>query len=124
MKRFYPALPLFVLLLSGSPESRGQGNSGKSTLVQSSPQPLPNCNPATTGQQEPMIWDLTAQLLKTCGPTANTWTAVGSGGGGGGGTVTSFSIAGTTSPYFTAAVTSPTSTPLLTFTITSQSANT
>src|SRR5580765_6034101 len=102
----------------------GQGNSGKTTLVQSSPQPLPNCNPAQVGQQEPMIWDLTAQLLKTCGPTANTWTAVGSGGGGGGGTVTNFSIAGTTSPYFTAAVTSPTSTPLLTFTITPQSANT
>jgi len=100
----------------------GQGNSGKTTLVQSSPQPLPNCNPAQVGQQEPMIWDLTAQLLKTCGPAVNTWTAVG--GGGGGGSVTNFSIAGSTSPYFTAAVTAPTTSPLLTFTITSQAANT
>ena len=124
MKKFYPALPFIALMLSGCPMSHAQGNSGKSTLVQSSPQPLPNCNPATTGTQEPMIWDLTAQLLKTCGPAANTWTAVGSGGGGGGGTVVSFSIAGTTSPYFSAAVTSPTSTPVLTFTITPQSANT
>jgi hypothetical protein len=124
MKKLCPALPLLVLLLSGCPMSHAQGNSGKSTLVQSSPQPLPNCNPATVGQQEPMIWDLTAQLLKTCGPAANTWTAVGSGGGGGGGTVVSFSIAGATAPYFSAAVTSPTSTPVLTFTITPQSANT
>lgn len=119
MKRLCLAL---LALLFAIP-AFGQGNSGKSTLVQSSPEPLPNCNPATTGTQEPMIWDLTAQLLKTCGPTANTWTAVGSGGGGGGGTVTTFSIAGSTAPYFSAVVTSPTSTPLLTFTITPQVAN-
>jgi len=124
MKKLCPALPFLILLLSGCPMSHAQGNSGKTTLVQSSPQPLPNCNPAQVGQQEPMIWDLTAQLLKTCGPAANTWTAVGSGGGGGGGTVVSFSIAGATAPYFSAAVTSPTSTPVLTFTITPQSANT
>src|SRR5882724_8195154 len=89
----------------------GQGNSGKSTLVQSSTVPLPNCNPAVVGTQEPMIWDITNQLLKTCGPAANQWSQVGSGGGGG---LTNFAIAGSTSPFFSAVVTAPTTSPLLT----------
>src|SRR5258705_2434258 len=92
----------------------GQGNSGKSTLVQSSTVPLPNCTPAIVGTQEPLVWDITNQLLKTCGPAANQWTATG-GGGGGGGSVTNFSIAGATSPFFSAVLTAPNTSPLLTF---------
>src|SRR6266851_3430846 len=99
----------------------GQGGSGKSTLVKSSAVPLPACTPAVAGQLEPMIWDITNQLLKTCGPAVNQWSQVGSGGGGG---LTNFAIAGSTAPFFGAAVTAPTTSPLLTFTVTPQSANT
>src|SRR5882724_8864114 len=98
----------------------GQGNSGKSTLIQSSAVPLPNCNPAIVGTQEPLVWDITNQQLKSCGPAANQWSLV---GGAGGGSVSNFAIAGTTAPFFSAAVTAPTTSPLLTFTITPQVAN-
>jgi hypothetical protein len=113
-----------TLLVLGSlcltPEAWGQ--QGKTTLVKSSTEPLPDCTPAVPGQQEPTIWDITDQTLKSCGPAVNQWTTIG-GGGGGGGSVTSFSIAGSTSPFFSAAVTAPTTSPLLTFTVTPQSAN-
>lgn len=52
---------------------------------------------------------------------ANTWTAFGSGGGGGG-TVTAFS-AGTLSPLFTTSVATSTTTPALSFTLSTQTAN-
>src|ERR1700739_3282315 len=91
-----------------------QGGSGKSTLVQSSPEPLPACTPATVGKQEPIIWDLTTGQLMACGPSANQWSQANSGGGGGG--VSSFNAAGTLGPFATFAVTTATTTPLLTFT--------
>jgi hypothetical protein len=50
------------------------------TAIQASPEPLPNCVPAVTGQTQPLIWDITAQLFKTCTAT-NTWSAIGGSGG-------------------------------------------
>ena len=111
---------LFIFLLLASPAF---GQRAKFSVVQSSPEPLPNCTPAVAGQQQPIIWDLTTGTLNACGPTANTWTPVGAGGGGGGGTVTLVAVAGTTLPYFSVAVTNASTTPLLTFTVPTQVAN-
>src|SRR5208283_1909842 len=56
--------------------ARAQG--GQFTLVQSSPEPLPNCVPATQGQLQPQLWDVTAQKMVTCtGP--NIWSQMGGG---------------------------------------------
>src|SRR5882724_9502570 len=112
-------LAFIVLLLLVSPII-ASAQRGKTTLVQSSTTPLPPCTPAVAGQLEPIIWDITNQQLKSCGPAVNQWSLV---GGAGGGSVSNFSIAGTTSPFFTAAVTAPTTSPHLTFTITPQVAN-
>lgn len=115
---------IFLVLSMWGGIAAAQGNSGKSSLVKSSIEPLPNCTPAVRGQQQPIIWDITAGVLAACGPTVNTWTPVGAGGGGGGGgTVTLVAVAGTTLPYFSVAVTSASTTPLLTFTVPTQTAN-
>jgi len=90
------------------------------TLVRSAVEPLPNCTPAVQGQPQPIIWDITAAVLKVCGPTTNTWTTVTGGGSGG---VTTFS-AGNLSPLFTATVANASTTPALSFTLTSASADT
>ena len=112
-------LALIAMLLVLMPVvTRAQA--GKTTLVKTSTVPLPACTPAVAGQQEPIIWDITNQLLKTCGPAVNQWTTT---GGGGGGSVSSFAIAGSTTPFFSAIVTAPTTAPLLTFTVTPQVAN-
>lgn len=54
--------------------ARAQG--GQVTLILSSPQPLPACDPATQGQRQPMVWDVTAQQMKTC-TAHNTWSGIG-----------------------------------------------
>src|SRR5262252_1782903 len=112
----------FLLLLSVP--VYGQGGSGKTTLVNTSPEPLPACTPATSGKQMPTVWDLTTSKYMYCSAT-NTWSVIGpGGGGGGGGTVTSFGTSGTTTPLFSVSVTNPTSTPVLVFSVPTQNANT
>jgi hypothetical protein len=104
-----------VLFASGCPGQQGQTTLIKTGVTAS----LPNCTPAVQGQQEPTIWDITAQQYKYCS-AVNTWTAISGGGGGG---VSTFSATGTLGPFATFAVTNPSTTPTLTFTVTSQSAN-
>jgi hypothetical protein len=110
-------LLLLLGLLAASPTL---AQHGKTTLILSSTEPLPACTPAIAGTQEPTIWDITSQQYKYCGPTANTWTAI---GGGGGGSVSVVSVSGTTTPLFSVSVTNPTSTPNLAFTVPTQVAN-
>jgi hypothetical protein len=62
-------LSLLALLLAPA-VCFGQGS--YSTVI-SSPEPLPNCAPATQGQLQPIIWDVTSSQLKYCSAT-NTWT--------------------------------------------------
>src|SRR5262245_30778430 len=101
---------LALFLLFTAPVSCwGQGNSGKQTLIQTSTEPLPNCNPPTVGQQQPIVWDLTSGKLMAC-TGVNTWTVIGPGSGGGGG-ITNFSATGTLAPFATFSVSTPTSTP-------------
>jgi hypothetical protein len=64
-------------------------------------------------------WNLTTAFLRVY--HAGAWANI-SGGGGGGGTVTSFS-SGNLSPLFTTNVATPTTTPALSFTLSTQSAN-
>jgi hypothetical protein len=109
-------LGLFLLIAAPAFAQQGQTTLIKTATTAT----LPNCNPAVSGQQQPTIWDITAQQYKYCS-APNTWTAIGGGGGGG---VSSFSVSGTTSPLFTTVVTNATSTPNLAFTISTQAANT
>ena len=114
-------LVLLVVLLAACLPVCAQGQ--QYSTMRTSLQPLPNCAPPSTHQSMPIIWDLTANFPKYCSAT-NTWLVwPGSGGGGGGGSVTSFAAAGTLSPVFTFVVTNPTTTPTLTFTVSTQSAN-
>lgn len=94
----------------------------KPTLINSSVEPLPNCTPPVTGQQMSTIWDLTTGKYMYCS-AVNTWSVIGPGGGGGGGSVSSVSVSGTTSPLFTVAVTNPSSTPNIAFTLLPQNPN-
>jgi len=110
-------LRLAAMLLLITPAAYAQ--QGQTTLVKTSVEPLPNCNPPSAGQQMPTIWDLTIQKYMYCS-ALNTWSQV---AGGGGGSVSSFGTAGTLGPFATFAVTNPTSTPVLTFTVPTQSAN-
>ena len=71
-------LVLAVLILLPA-IAAGQPGGGAYTLIQSSPQPLPACTPATQGQLQPQIWDVTAQTMKTC-TAVNTWSAMGGSG--------------------------------------------
>ena len=119
--RWYKAF-FTVLLLAPVAQAQHGNTSGQVTLIRTSTEPLPNCTPAISGTQQPTIWDLTSSQYKYCSGT-NTWALIGPGGGGGGGTVTSFS-SGNLAPLFTTAVASPTSTPALSFTLTTQTANT
>jgi hypothetical protein len=115
---------IVTLLAAPSALAQGHGSSSNTTLIKtasSSPGPLPTCVPAVSGTQEPTIWDISTQQFKYCSGT-NTWALIGPGGGGGGGTVTSFS-AGNLTPLFTTSVATATSTPALTFTLSTQSAN-
>jgi hypothetical protein len=66
---------------------------GQVTLIQSSTEPLPNCTPASQGQLQPQIWDVTAQQMKTCGPLPNQWSQMGGGSGGGPGSGTQYAVA-------------------------------
>jgi hypothetical protein len=49
---------------------------GQFTPVASSPEPLPNCTPASIGQLQPIIWDITAGLMKVC-TGVNVWSSTG-----------------------------------------------
>lgn len=60
--------------------------------------------------------------LWSCNSATSTWVQLNSGGGGGGGTVTSFS-AGSLAPLFTTSVATATTTPALSFALSTQSAN-
>lgn len=73
--RFFKLAVLVAAIVLWPILAYGQGSHG--TLIQSAVEPLPNCTPATQGQLQPEIWDITAGELKTCGPGANQWTAVG-----------------------------------------------
>ena len=54
------------------------------TTLNSSPEPLPNCSPATASAQfEPILYDTTAAKAEYCSGT-NTWSALGIAGGGSG----------------------------------------
>jgi len=109
---------LFLLLLIPA-FAYGQG--GTATLIRVSAEPLPNCTPATQPyQSQPLIWDITSQQMKTC-TAANVWTpfpnAVGTG------TVSLVSVSGTTSPLMTVAVASPSTTPVITFSLSTAAAH-
>lgn len=65
-----------VLLFLLPSLARAQGGA---SLIRSSPEPLPNCNPAVNGQAEPILWDTTAGNLRVCSAT-NVWSAVSSSG--------------------------------------------
>jgi hypothetical protein len=113
----YLLLVLAVFLLPAI--CRAQG--GSVTLVRSSLEPLPACNPSTDiSQAQPEVWDITSQQLKIC-TAPNVWTAIPNAAGTG--TVSIFSVSGTTTPFFTTAVTNASTTPNLSFTITNQAAN-
>jgi hypothetical protein len=85
IKRIVLALALLVPSLAFA-----QG--GQVTLIQSSTEPLPNCTPASQGQLQPQIWDVTAQQMKTC-TAPNTWSQMGGGSGGGPGSGTQNAVA-------------------------------
>jgi len=71
-------LLLLSLLLAIPFATHAQG--GKVTLIQSLPEPLPNCTPSmSASQRQPQVWDTTSQSMKTCTAT-NTWTAMGASG--------------------------------------------
>src|SRR5271168_2913849 len=110
---------LFFLLMLIPSLAYGQG--GTATLIRVSAEPLPNCTPATQPyQSQPLIWDITSQQMKTC-TAANVWTpfpnAVGTG------TVSLVSVSGTTSPLMTISVASPSTTPVITFSLSTAAAH-
>lgn len=88
-----------LLLLPGLAHAQGGGAS----LIRSSPEPLPNCNPAVSGQAEPILWDTTTSNLRTC-TGVNVWSAI-AGSGINAGTATL--IAGTVTITFPAFVQAP-----------------
>jgi hypothetical protein len=81
---------VLALALLIPPLAFAQG--GQFTLIQSSTEPLPNCTPASQGQLQPQIWDVTAQQMKTC-TAPNTWSQMGGGSGGGPGSGTQYAVA-------------------------------
>src|SRR5271154_6706180 len=73
-------LLLLAALLLTPMLAHAQG--GQFTLVNTSAEPLPNCTPAASPVQlQPLIWDTTAQLMKTC-TAPNVWSTISGGGGG------------------------------------------
>jgi hypothetical protein len=93
---------------------------GSFTAIRSQAEPLPACLPSASPViPQPLLWDVTAQQLKTC-TAPNVWSNVSASGTG---TVTTFTVSGSTSPFFTTSVNTPTTTPQLVFTVTPQSAN-
>lgn len=65
---------LFVLLCAVNVFAQG----GQYSTARSSPEPLPDCSPASQGQLQPFVWDTTSAELKTCVAT-NEWVAIGTG---------------------------------------------
>ena len=71
-------LALALLLAPALVHAQG----GTITTIIASAEPLPNCTPsASPAQLQPIVWDTTAQVMKTCTGT-NTWSSIGTGGGG------------------------------------------
>ena len=110
---------LFLLALLAIPTlTLAQG--GAWTAIRAVPEPLPSCTPATQPfQSQPLLWDITAQAMKTC-IAPNTWSTF---GGEGGGSVTIVTVSGTTSNLFTVTVNNPTTTPNLAFVLPTESAH-
>src|SRR5271156_459034 len=116
MRRF---LLLFAMLLVPA-LTLAQG--GSVTLVRSSAEPLPFCTPAVQPyQSQPIVWDVTSQQLKVCTAT-NIWTAIPNAAGTG--TVSIVSVAGTTAPLMTVTVATATTTPAITFALSTAAAHT
>jgi hypothetical protein len=86
------AIRRLVLALALLVPSLAFAQGGQVTLIQSSLEPLPNCTPASAGQLQPQIWDVTAQQMKTC-TAPNTWSQMGGGSGGGPGSGTQYAVA-------------------------------
>lgn len=78
---------------------------------------------STDQHMSALYFDSCGHKLYRYDPSTITWTEVGSGGGGGSGTVFSFS-SGNLSPLFTTSVSTATTTPVLSFTLSSPSAYT
>src|SRR5271156_7155349 len=77
------------------------------TPIRALPDPLPGCVPSTQPfESQPLLWDITAQTMKTC-TALNTWSTI---GGAGGGSVTIVTASGTTANLFNVTGNTPTTT--------------